>query len=426
MILTNGICYETSAQNELLSSLPSKLNRTLMEDNLDPEIVINAFDNLGKRIAQGEFTDLIASIEMSGKDDYIDLAVRMMSREYLEYKLKVELGNDTSSLYESNRITSSRVPLGVLFHIAAGNMDALPVVSIAEGLLAGNINILKLPSVDNGLTVKAMQLLIDNEPRLKDYIYIFDTPSSDIVAMKKMADMADGIVVWGGDEAVTAVRGLAKPGTRLIEWGHKLGFAYISGYENKEQELRDLAEHIMVTKQLLCSSCQVIYIDTENFDEVKSFAQEFVNYLNDASVKHPVDEVGAIAETSIKRRVKLYEELLHDDTSSTSEVVYYGNNVSVTATPNSELELSYMFGNVYVKPLPRTNITSVLRSKKEYLQTAGLICTPASRSKLSSIILKSGVERVTRAGNMSFYFDGEAHDGEFPLLRYTRLVNIEK
>ncbi len=397
-----------------------------MEDNLDPEIVINAFDNLGKRIAQGEFTDLIASIEMSGKDDYIDLAVRMMSREYLEYKLKVELGSDTSSLYENNKITSSRVPLGVLFHIAAGNMDALPVVSIAEGLLAGNINILKLPSVDNGLTVKAMQLLIDNEPRLKDYIYIFDTPSSDIVAMKKMADMADGIVVWGGDEAVTAVRGLAKPGTRLIEWGHKLGFAYISDYENKEQELRDLAEHIMVTKQLLCSSCQVIYIDTENFDEVKSFAQEFVNYLNQAAIKHPVDEIGAIAETSIKRRVKLYEELLHDDMSSTSEVVYYGNNVSVTAAPNSELELSYMFGNVYVKPLPQKNITSVLRSKKEYLQTAGLICSPSSRQELSSTILKSGVERVTRAGNMSFYFDGEAHDGEFPLLRYTRLVNIEK
>lgn len=426
MILANGIEYETSAQNELLAGLPDKLSKTLMEDALDPQVVITAFDDLGKRIAQGEFADLIASIEMSGKDDYVNMAVRMMSREYLEYKLKVELGGKDDDLFANNRISCDRVPLGVLFHIAAGNMDALPIVSIAEGLLAGNINILKLPSVDNGLTIKAMQILIENEPRLRDYVYIFDTPSSDFVAMKKMADMADGIVVWGGDEAVTAVRGLAKPGTRLIEWGHKLGFAYISGYENKEQELSDLAEHILVTKQLLCSSCQVIYIDTDNFEEVKNFASEFVSYMNKAAIKYPVDEIGAIAETSIKRRVKLYDDFIGGAVSANDESVFYGNNVSVTAINNSELELSYMFGNVYVKPLPRVRITGVLRSKKEYLQTAGLICESGLRSELTGIILKSGVERVTRAGNMSYYFDGEAHDGEYPLLRYTRLVNIEK
>ncbi|MCQ2504906.1 MAG: acyl-CoA reductase [Saccharofermentans sp.] len=426
MILANGIVYETDAQNELLSGLPEKLNKTLNAKPLDSEIVINAFDNLGQRIAQGEFSDLISSIEMSGKDEYIDLAVRMMSRKYLEYKLKVELGDSKTDLFKDNRITCGRVPLGVLFHIAAGNMDALPVVSIAEGLLAGNINILKLPSVDNGLTVKAMEILIEFEPRLKDYIYIFDTPSSDVVAMKKMADMADGIVVWGGDEAVAAVRSLAKPGTRLIEWGHKLGFMYISGFENKEQELKDLAEHIMVTKQLLCSSCQVIYINTESFDEVKEFAKEFVDYLNAAAAKYPVDEIGAIAEISIKRRVALYDELIGGDLSSKDEAVFYGDNISVTASPDSELELSYMFGNVYVKPLPRRDIMSVLRAKKEYLQTAGLICSPELRDELAAEILRTGVERVTRAGNMSFYFDGESHDGEFPLLRYTRIINIEK
>ena len=426
MILANGVVLETSEQNALLNALSGKLNKTLMEEPLDPQIVIDAFDNLGKRIANGEFADLISSIEVSGKDEYIDLAVRMMSREYLEYKLKVELGEKKRELFETNRISCDRVPLGVLFHIAAGNMDALPIVSIAEGLLAGNINILKLPSVDNGLTIKTMEILLEFEPRLKDYIYIFDTPSSDVVAMKKMADMADGIVVWGGDEAVTAVRSLAKPGTRLIEWGHKLGFAYVSGYEDKETELQELAEHIMVTKQLLCSSCQVIYVDTDNFDEVKTFAEEFTAYLNNAVAKYPVDDIGAVAELSIKRRVQLYDDFIGGDYSSKDEVVFYGNNVSVTAVPDSELELSYMFGNVYVKPLPRSKITEVLRARKEYLQTAGLICSPDIREELAGKIMRSGVERITRAGNMSFYFDGEAHDGEFPLLRYTRLINIEK
>ena len=88
------------------------------------------------------------------------------------------------------------VPLGTLFHIAAGNVDILPAFSVAEGLLTGNINILKLPQADSGLTVQIAARLAETEPALADYLYVFDTPSTDIAAMKKMADMADGIVVW--------------------------------------------------------------------------------------------------------------------------------------------------------------------------------------------------------------------------------------
>ena len=43
-----------------------------------------------------------------------------------------------------------------------------------------------------------------------------------------MADAADGIVVWGGDEAVLAVRQLAAANVKIIEWGHKASFAYVA------------------------------------------------------------------------------------------------------------------------------------------------------------------------------------------------------
>ena len=33
--------------------------------------------------------------------------------------------------------------------------------------------------------------------------------------------------------------------------------------------------------------------------------------------------------------------------------------------------------------------------------------------------------RVTRAGSMSAAFPGEAHDGEYPLRRYVRVVDVE-
>ena len=119
------------------------------------------------------------------------------------------------------------LPLGTLLHITAGNMEGLPVFSIVEGLLTGNVNILKVPGNDGGLSLDIILRLIRLEPALADYIYVFDTSSGDLPAMRRMEEMADGIVVWGGDSAVAAVRRSAPPGTRLIEWGISLDL-YIS------------------------------------------------------------------------------------------------------------------------------------------------------------------------------------------------------
>ena len=321
--------------------------------------------------------------------------------------------------------TVRRLPLGTLFHIAAGNMDGLPAFSVLEGLLTGNVNILKLPQADNGLTVEILRQLITIEPRLSPFIYVFDTPSTDVDAMQKMADMSDGIIVWGGDGAVRAVRALAPTGAKLIEWGHKLGFAYVSGFEDRNAELTALAEHILESKQLLCSSCQTIYLDTACQDDIRTFCREFLPYLDAAAQKYPIREVGAVAEMTLRRYTERLERAVSKRENDGHEV-FYGRSVSLTACSDRELELSYMYGNPLVKPLPRKELLPTLRRAKGTLQTAGLICTPDLRAELSETLARAGVTRIMRAGHMSVSGGGEAHDGEYPLMRYTRIVDLEK
>ena len=106
--------------------------------------------------------------------------------------------------------------------------------------------------------------------------------------------------------------------------------------------------------------------------------------------------------------------------------IFQGKYCSLTACQDSELELSCLYGNPLVKPLPRNQILSVLRRKKGYLQTAGLICPPESQSILTEILIQSGINRIFPAGKMSDTVLGEAHDGEYPLRRYTRIVNTIK
>lgn len=430
MILAGGEIFQSSEQNKILGTLEEKINSTLSSERLSMETVIAAADRLGKMISDGGFDDIIRQLSGENFGEYVKTAAMLMKRENIEYRISSELGADFRERYEVappyglERAEIRFAPLGTLFHIAAGNVDGLPAFSVLEGLLTGNVNILKLPEADNGLSVEIFRQLINIEPALKNFIYVFDTPSSDVSAMKKMADISDGIVVWGGDSAVKAVRSLAPAGAKIIEWGHKLGFAYVSGYEDKNSELTALARHIISTGQLLCSSCQTIFVNTEDVEALEQFCKDFLPFLEEAASENPISEIGVTAEITLRKYNRLLENAIGAEDSGSK--IFQGKGCSLTMLPDSGLELSYMYGNCLVKLLPERKIMTALRSSKGYLQTAGLICEKDSRSRLTEILIRSGVNRVMRAGNMSVSFCGEAHDGEQPLRRYFRVVNIEK
>ena len=82
--------------------------------------------------------------------------------------------------------------------------------------------------------------------------------------------------------------------------------------------------------------------------------------------------------------------------------------------------------NVLVKLLPKKDLLPTLRRQKGRLQTAGLLCTPEKRDELTGLLARAGLTRITRAGTMSAAFPGEAHDGEYPLRRYLRIVDVER
>lgn len=419
MILYQGKLFDANMQAALLSSLEKDINSTRATKQLNSEIVVNALAALGKEIEQGAFKQDILAAGIDNINEHINTLTEMLKKENLQNKLNTELG----STAKNDKLDIKLMPLGTLFHIAAGNVDGLPAFSVAEGLLTGNINILKLPSADKGLSVKVLLRLIELEPAIAQFVYVFDTPSADTQALQQMAQAADGIVVWGGDEAVSAVRNMAPIGAKLIEWGHKLSFVYISDYENQHVALEGLAKHICKTKQLLCSSCQVILLNTESFEPVKEFCIKFLPVLENEAAKMSLVPIGVKAEKSLRE----YSEKLQQAITGDSKKQYFsGKSCSLIACDDSRLQLSPMFANCLVKPLPQGKLLETLRSSKGVLQTAGLICKNTEREELIDILAKSGVVRIMSPQNMSKTFNGEAHDGEYALRRYVKIVNIEK
>lgn len=420
MIFANGTLLPDTERNAVLNGLEAQLNAVRTAPPLKAETVISAVDALGRRLEAGEFAPLLAQFLPAGVG--LNELLPLLRREALEAKLVAELGPEPFRPRELAKTTAYVLPLGVLFHIAPGNMPGLPVYTALEGLLTGNLNLIKLPHGDRGLSLAAFQMLTEQEPRLAPYLYAFDLPSGRREDMRRLADLADGLVVWGGDGAIEAARTLAGPGCKLIEWGHRLSFAYVSGYEDKDAELAALARHIVETGQRLCSSSQVIFLDMEHQEDGLAFCRELLSHMEKAAAKRL--GLGAGATASLSGHTALLERIV--DGTAAGETLFQGKGCSVLLRPGRELELSPMEGNVLVKLLPQKELLPALRRQKGRLQTAGLLCTPDKRAVLTELLSQAGVTRVTRAGSMSAAFPGEAHDGEYPLRRYVRVVDVER
>ena len=422
MILYRGEICEDKELPRLLERLEADCLETIAGQTIDRETVVAACDALARRVEAGDYDSVLQPFLTAFSIDPARFreALFLFKREALSYKLAVELGSeDLPDLTPPGRapIRRRRMPLGVLFHMAAGNVDGLPAYSVVEGLLAGNVNILKLPAQDRGASLLLLRELVRLEPRLRDFVYVFDVPSTDLQSLERFAKIADAVVVWGGDEAVRAARALAGPDTALICWGHKLSFAYAVPPVS-DGDLEALADHICATGQLLCSSCQGIFLDTGDMGEVYALAERFFPVLQAAARRHPPADPALRARATLE----LYARELEAD--SGGRRIYRGGGVSVTAAPDSRLELGLLAGNCWVKPLPRDQIVPRLKPRKGCLQTAGLLCPEGEREALSALLARAGVVRVTGPGDMSRTVPGEAHDGTYPLAAYTRIVEV--
>ena len=420
MIFAGGTPLPDSELGPVLDHLEEEISQTLSGPPLEAEAVLGALDSLGAELDSGGLDALIARYAPPGAREELDRVRPQISRVSLEARLDLELGG----LSGPRPFGRSEVrPLGVILHIAPGNMAGLPAFTAVEGLLTGNINLVKLPHGDKGLTLAIFQKLVELEPRLAPWLYAFDVPSGDGAALRRLAALADGIVTWGGDGAVTALRSIAPPGCKLIEWGHRLSFAYLSGWEElPSPHMAALADHIVRTGGLLCSSCQVIYLDTDSVGDAEDFCYSFLQDLERAAAAR-CQTVGQAAQASLYAREAALEQLV--DRSGSGDKFFPGRGCSLTLREDSELELSHLHSNALVKRLPRRKLLSVLRRQRGRLQTAGLLCHPSEREELSALLARAGVTRVTAPGDMSDSFPCEAHDGEYPLRRYVRVVDIE-
>ncbi|QWF84668.1 acyl-CoA reductase [Amycolatopsis sp. CA-230715] len=435
--LWQGTEISDDEADRLLDTLEETTQRVLASPRLNPLTVLDACgglaDELSKpdapvrtRLAERLRSQGVAADEIARTFD--DL-LKAFDRGELERKIMRELGGvDPARLARfdfTRTIFEAWVPVGLLAHVASGNAPAVGALSAIEGLLSGNLNVLKT-SGGELFTADVLAALAEKDPSgaIAERIIVLHFPSSRTDWLRRMCAPADAVAVWGGEEALSGVAEHVRPGARLVDWGPKLSFAYLTSDAWTSREvLHGVAADICRLDQQACSSPQVIYLDTADETQVFAFAERFAGVLAEVvplgDRREPsAAEWAEITNTTVVAR-------LEEHLGLTKVLAAEDGGWRVIADTRAALRASPLHRTVWVKPLPRNELTTTLRPMRRYLQTVGIGADRRDTAVLARLMVGTGAQRVTVPGAMLSGYAGEPHDGVYALQRYSRRVDVQ-
>jgi long-chain-fatty-acyl-CoA reductase len=141
------------------------------------------------------------------------------------------------------------MPRGSFVHILAGNVPGVELMSLARGLVTGNLNILKTAAANPASPVYLLKSFIEVDP---DHPVTRATSAfrwergSDIE--KQVFSKVESACVWGGAEALHATWKYARPGLEILDYGPKRSMVFIGSETIADKER--LIKLFMSTKNL--------------------------------------------------------------------------------------------------------------------------------------------------------------------------------
>jgi Acyl-CoA reductase (LuxC) len=162
-----------------------------------------------------------------------------------------------------------RVPVGRVLHMAPSNVDTLFLYSWALAYLCGNASVVRL-SQEQGVIVTALLRIIDSvaaedgELRASNR---FVTYGHDDAVTSGLSEWCAHRIIWGGDEAVAAIRPLPLPPHASERvFGSKYSFAMIDAARFREAPKDEQARvasgffnDLFWFDQMACSSPHVVF-----------------------------------------------------------------------------------------------------------------------------------------------------------------------
>lgn len=416
MYLIQGKTSATLTIEQAIAQLTAPLDQILLSP-LNNDTLFTAIARFSAKLATGE---LLPTLDGQRREEICQFCCP----EDLRYKVVHELGELPFSL---RRIDFHRAhfehwrPLGVVVHITPANAPCLAFFAIIESLLVGNINWLRPSSSDQGLTLSLLNALIDCDESgsLADYVALVPVTTEQLPLLLAHAD---GVAVWGSDNALNAIRQHVPPGCRWITWGHKISFAWLVPAALTADDYDALADEVFRFSQQACSSPQSIFVDSVCAKTLRAVGEQ----LAQAMERRQTQWQPLLPDQQQAADITATVAFSHMDQifAKVEGHVWSGEHWRIIWRHTTTLEPSPLFCTVLLRPLPRHQLVATLRPWRRYLQTCALVAPADELITLSQTLLAAGVNRITPITEMHASYAGEPHDATYALMQLARRVSV--
>lgn len=318
-------------------------------------------------------------------------------------------------------------PRGILVHWVAGNVPLLGMISVVQGLLTKNANLVKVSRQNAGVLPYFLEALSKVTYRrhdgteisgrlLTDAVKAIYTDHSDPAAVA-LSTLADVRVAWGGREAVEAIMNLPRRfGTEDIVFGPKTSFAVIgtellSDAAAGRKAAGLVARDVVALGQRGCNSPHTIFVERRGTVAPNEFAELLAEELDRATRHVPPDVAPQEAFQILGWRAEydIRGEAWYSEGVRWS--VFYSEEDRGLATP--------CYGRtIFVRPI--ADVFEIANFCSLNTQSAGLGLRER-RLQLAEALTARGVERCPELGSMSLY--ETPWDGLYPMDRMVRWVS---
>jgi hypothetical protein len=320
-----------------------------------------------------------------------------------------------NSKYNADKIL--KVGRGLVFQITPSNVPTNFLYSFAISLLAGNSNIIKIPS-KRFKQIKIFDIILSDLFKLKVYeeikntnIFIeYDSSMTDIT--RQLSLMCDVRVIWGSDETVTKVRKFEiKPSTIDVTFSdrYSLGILNLKYIQNlNKSQIYDLSlklfKDIFLMDQNACSSPHLIILYGDLNSKVKIKLKELWKKVSGHVNKNNYE----FDNMPVEKLFIGFKNLILNENIKTFKINYNLYQNILKKLPDDISKLRGKYGNIFLYNTKRLNTLNKYFIKKVQTITYFGFEKDFLKKKILNEIPR-GVDRIVPVGNaidMDINWDG--------------------
>ncbi len=302
----------------------------------------------------------------------------------------------------------NRIGRGVAFHIAPSNVPVNFAYTLVTGLLAGNSNIVRLPSKEFeqvDIIVSAINGCLNDE--VAPYICLIRY-GHEVEITNYLSALCDTRVIWGGDTTIKTIRqSPLKARAYDVTFADRFSFCVIDADEylrasDKERLALDFYNDSLLTDQNACTSPKlVIWLGDAVTQARTEFWQHFVKL---AKSKYDLKPVQAVSK---------YSNFCRSAANGHGGVYWEGgeNIVSRILLASLSTDTQVMMGNSgYFMEYVAKDLRAILPICNSSAQTLSYFGIP--RENLRDLIIQAGsrgIDRIVPIGktmDFSVVWDG--------------------